>query len=78
MFKDDKVYFLIKDEGIGIAKENLSKLMDRFYRVDESRNKKIKGFGLGLSIVKNSIELHNGTINIQSEENIGTNIEIVL
>ena len=78
LFQDEKIHFIIKDEGIGIATENLSKLMDRFYRVDESRNKKIKGFGLGLSIVKNSIELHNGSINIQSEENIGTNIEIVL
>ncbi len=78
LYKDNKVHFIIKDEGLGIAEENLSKIVDRFYRVDESRNKQIKGFGLGLSIVKNSIELHGGTINIQSEENIGTKIEIIL
>lgn len=76
--EDDKVYFIIKDEGMGIAQDNVSKIMDRFYRVDESRNKKIKGFGLGLSIVRNSVELHDGTIDIQSEENIGTIISIVL
>ncbi|MBL6970024.1 MAG: HAMP domain-containing histidine kinase [Campylobacterales bacterium] len=76
--ENDKVYFIIEDEGIGIAKSDLSKIMTRFYRVDESRNKKIKGFGLGLSIVQNSVDLHNGNIEIQSEENQGTKITIIL
>ncbi len=78
LYKKDKIYFIIKDEGIGIPKEQLSKVVDRFYRVDESRNKKIKGFGLGLSIVKNSIELHNASIKIDSEKDIGTIVEIIL
>jgi len=78
LYKTNKIYFEIKDEGIGITKENLEKVQDRFYRVDESRNKKIKGFGLGLSIVKNSIELHGGTLHINSRENIGTDIQVVL
>ncbi len=78
LYKKDKVCFIIKDEGIGIAEENLSKILNRFYRIDESRNKKIKGFGLGLSIVKNSIELHNGTIEIQSEVDVGTEIKVIL
>jgi len=78
LYKDDKIHFIIKDEGIGITKEKLSKITDRFYRVDESRNKKIKGFGLGLSIVKKSVELHNGNMNMTSALGKGTTIHIVL
>ncbi len=77
LFRDEKVHFVIKDEGIGIPKEKLSKITQRFYRVDDSRNKKIKGFGLGLSIVQNSIKLHNGTLKIDSEEGKGTQIEVI-
>ena len=76
--KEDKTHFIIKDEGVGVPEEQVSKITDRFYRVDESRNKKIKGFGLGLSIVRNSIELHNGTINIDSQIDVGTTIEVIL
>ncbi len=78
LYRDEKIYLIVEDEGIGIAKDDLENIMNRFYRVDESRNKKIKGFGLGLSIVKNSIELHNGTIEITSEINIGTKVKITL
>ena len=52
LFKKQKVHFVIQDEGIGITKSDLLRITDRFYRTDESRNKKIKGSGLGLSIVK--------------------------
>ena len=72
--KNKQLYFEIKDEGIGIEKTDILKITDRFYRVDESRNKEIKGFGLGLSIVKNSVELHNGSLTINSEINIGTDV----
>jgi signal transduction histidine kinase len=72
----DKIYFIAKDEGIGISQDKLTKITNRFYRVDESRNKSIKGFGLGLSIVKNSICLHNGTLNINSKPNKGTIVTI--
>ena len=78
LYKDEQIHFKIKDEGIGISETNLQKVQDRFYRVDESRNKKIKGFGLGLSIVKNSVDLHAGTLKIDSKENIGTIIEVTL
>ena len=78
LYQDDKIHFIIKDEGIGIPKEKLLKITDRFYRVDESRNKKIKGFGLGLSIVKQSVELHNGKMNITSAVNRGTKVHIIL
>ena len=78
LYRNEKIHFIIKDEGIGIPKEKLSKITNRFYRVDKSRNKKIKGFGLGLSIVKKSVELHNGEMNITSAVDKGTTVHIVL
>ncbi|NOX16588.1 MAG: HAMP domain-containing histidine kinase [Epsilonproteobacteria bacterium] len=78
LYQDSKIHFIIKDEGIGIPKDKLSLITDRFYRVDESRNKKIKGFGLGLSIVKNSVELHGGELHIISEVNAGTTVQVKL
>ena len=63
----NKIVLKIKDNGIGIPKEKLSFIFDEFYRVDESRNKKVKGFGLGLSIVKSIINLHNGKIKLLSD-----------
>ena len=78
LYKTDKIVFYVKDEGIGISKEKIPLLTNRFYRVDESRNKNIEGFGLGLSIVKNSVDLHNGKLKINSELNYGTTIEVIL
>jgi len=77
LFKTHKIHFIIQDEGIGIPKDKLNKITDRFYRVDESRNKDIKGFGLGLSIVKNGVELHDGSLYIDSKVDVGTKIEVV-
>lgn len=76
LYKDDKIHFIIRDEGIGISKDKLAFVTDRFYRVDESRNKKIKGFGLGLSIVKNSVELHGGDLLINSTKGIGSTLHV--
>jgi len=76
--KDEHVYFEIQDEGIGIDKSQISKITDRFYRVDESRNKDIKGFGLGLSIVKNSVELHSGKFSIHSKVDKGTKVLFII
>jgi len=78
LYKNNKIHFIIKDEGVGIPKDKLPFITDRFYRVDESRNKKTDGFGLGLSIVKNSIELHGGELYIESKESLGTKIEVIL
>jgi len=78
LYKNTKVHFLIEDQGIGISEEHLGKVQDRFYRIDASRNKKIKGFGLGLSIVSNSVELHDGTVTINSTKDVGTQIEVIL
>ena len=69
-------YFRIEDEGIGIENKFIPKITDKFYRVDASRNKNIKGFGLGLSIVKNFVDLHNADLDIQSIINKGTSITI--
>jgi len=68
----------IKDNGCGISKENLPFIFDRFYRADESRSNSgsVGGFGLGLSIAKQIIKLHNGTIKASSIQNKGTIITI--
>lgn len=79
LFKEeDKINFTIQDQGIGIDTELLDKVTDRFYRADQSRNKKIKGFGLGLSIVKNSIDLHDGSFEIYSQKDKGTMVTVLL
>ncbi len=76
--QDEKINFCIEDQGMGIPKEHIDKITDRFYRVDESRNKKIEGFGLGLSIVKNSLFLLDGTLEIISKEKKGTTVIVIL
>lgn len=66
------VFLAIRDTGLGIPKEEQNRIFERFYRVDKSRSKKVGGTGLGLSIVKHALKLHNATIQVQSQENIGT------
>ena len=78
LYQDSKIHFLIRDEGIGISEQHLDKISNRFYRVDESRSKKVEGFGLGLFIVKHILDLHEGTMHIVSKPDKGTSIEILL
>ncbi|MEA1972623.1 MAG: ATP-binding protein [Candidatus Cloacimonadota bacterium] len=66
------------DNGIGIKKEQIPRLFERFYVVDKSRTRKVGGTGLGLSIVKHIIQQHNGKINIQSEYGKGTTVQLWL
>jgi signal transduction histidine kinase len=58
----------IKNSGIGIDKEELSRVFDRFYKVDKSRGLDAKGTGLGLYIVKMMVEMHSGTIYAKSDD----------
>ena len=67
-----------KDNGIGIPKENIKYIFERFYRVDESRSKNTGGIGVGLTIVKSIIDLHQGTIEVRSEVNKGSEFIVML
>lgn len=70
--KNGRIFVSVKDHGIGIPKESLSKIWERFYKTDISRGKDQKGTGLGLSIVKEIIHAHDQNINVISTEGIGT------
>ncbi len=75
---DSKVRVSVKDRGMGIDKEDLPLIFDRFYRADKSRTKQeVSGYGLGLSIAKRIVDLHNGTINAESEKGTGTTFTVV-
>ncbi|MDD2620144.1 MAG: HAMP domain-containing sensor histidine kinase [Syntrophomonadaceae bacterium] len=74
----DEVIIEIKDNGKGINNENLPYIFDRLYRGDPSRNRQIKGSGLGLSIAKQIIEAHGGQIWAESEVDMGTSIFFTL
>lgn len=70
--KGEKIFISVKDFGMGIPKDNIEKIWDRFYKSDLSRGKDKKGTGLGLSIVKEIINAHKTTIDVISTEGTGT------
>lgn len=70
--KGEKIFVSVKDTGIGIPKDSISKVWDRFYKSDLSRGKDKKGTGLGLSIVKEILTAHRENINVISTEGVGT------
>ncbi|WP_312652580.1 sensor histidine kinase [Aminipila sp.] len=70
----DKIKIIVKDTGIGIPKEDLKYIFERFYRSDLSRNRHTGGTGIGLTITKALVEAHGGTIKIDSEVGKGTNV----
>lgn len=75
---DDYGIFEVKDEGLGIEKAEISRIFERFYRVDRARSRNSGGTGLGLSIVKHLIEAHQGKIQVTSEVGKGTSMKVYL
>ena len=72
----DAVLLRVQDTGVGIAPEHQSKIFERFYRVDKSHSRQSGGTGLGLSIVKHAVQLHHGSISVESQPNVGTAITV--
>ena len=70
--KNEKVFISVKDHGIGIPRQEQTKIWERFYKSDLSRGKDKKGTGLGLSIVKEIIQTHDEHTNVVSTDGVGT------
>mgnify|MGYP005842215635 CR=1 FL=1 len=69
---DENYLVEVSDDGIGISKEHLPRLFERFYRVDKHRSREMGGSGIGLAIVKHIVEAHHQTINVRSTPGVGT------
>ncbi|HSB25382.1 MAG TPA: ATP-binding protein, partial [Burkholderiaceae bacterium] len=70
--------FEVRDTGIGIAREHLPRLGERFYRVDDGRSRSTGGTGLGLAIAKHAVQRHSGELNVDSEPARGSTFRLVL
>ena len=75
---DDYVMIQVSDDGMGIPSADIPRLFERFYRVDKARSRAKGGSGLGLAIAKEMVEAHQGTIDLQSQLDVGTTVTIVL
>lgn len=74
----DNIYIAVRDSGIGIPKEEIDKIFDRFYRVDKARARDTGGTGLGLAIALDAVKLHGGNIEVRSEVEFGSTFTIIL
>src|SRR6478609_7873818 len=74
---DGRGEFSVRDTGTGIAPEHISRLTERFYRVDRSRSRETGGTGLGLAIVKHVVQRHGGELRIESTPGVGSTFTIV-
>jgi two-component system sensor histidine kinase ArlS len=77
-YENDHVFCTVRDHGIGIPKEDIPHIFDRFYRVDKARNRKTGGTGLGLAIAKRIVDSHGGNIEVVSKEGEETSFTVTL
>ncbi|MDT3704778.1 MAG: sensor histidine kinase [Thermincola sp.] len=75
---EEHAYLVINDSGVGIPNKDLANVFNRFYRSDASRARATGGAGIGLTIAKSIVEAHRGSIDIVSQENLGTEITVIL
>lgn len=78
IYKENDLQLLFKDSGIGIPREHLTKIFERFYVVDKSRSRNVGGTGLGLSIVKHIVLLHRGSVEVESLQGKGSCFKVTL
>lgn len=75
---ENDIFISVRDQGVGLAKNQLGKIFERFYRVDRARSRELGGTGLGLSIVKHIMIAHKGRVEVQSELGKGSEFQLLL
>ena len=76
--QEEQFQLIVEDQGIGIPREDLPKIFEKFYQVDSAHSGQIHGFGLGLYYAKEFIKAHGGTITVESEPGKGTRVTVAI